>query len=66
MLKAFIVMNFSSKFQFLLQMCLIMRLVDYISNMKCDIDNLIGKNCFWTLWIVGLIWLCMMKLKLYV
>jgi len=48
-------MSFGSKFQFLLQMCLMVKLVDYVSNMNCDIDSLIRKNCFWTLWIVGLI-----------
>jgi len=33
-----------------------MRYVDYVFGMKYDIDNLFGKNCSWTLWIVGLIW----------
>jgi len=39
-------MSFGSKFQFLLQMCLMMKLVFYISSMNCDIDSLIGKSCF--------------------
>jgi len=47
-------MDFGYKFQFLLQMCLMMKLVDYVSSMNYDIDSLIHKNCFWTLWIVRL------------
>jgi len=44
---------------------------DYVSSINCDIHSLIihsliDKNCFWTLWIVVLIWLCMMELKLCV
>jgi len=64
MLKALTMMSFGSKFQFLLQMCLMMIWVNYVFSMNCDIDNLIGRNCYWTLWTVGLIWLCMMELKL--
>jgi len=31
-------MNFGFKFQFLLQMCLMMKLVDFVYSMNCDID----------------------------
>jgi len=58
-LKAFIMMGFGFKFQFILHMCLMMKLVDYVSSMNNDdVDSLIDKNYFWTLWIVGLVWLC--------
>jgi len=43
-----------------------MKLVDCLSSMSCDIDSLIDENCFLTLWIVGLIWLRMMELRWYV
>jgi len=29
-----------------------MKLVDYVSSMNCDIDSLIDKDCFWILWIL--------------
>jgi len=53
--------RFGFKFQFLLHRCFMVKLIDYVSNMNCDIDSLIDKNCFWILW--RLIYLCMVELK---
>jgi len=35
-------MGFGSKFQFLLQRCFMMKLIDCVSNMNCGIDSLIA------------------------
>jgi len=47
-----IVNGIDTEFQFLLQRCFMIRLIDYLSSMNYDIDSFIHKNCFWILWIL--------------